>query len=76
MQRVIARAHDRPSAQKRLWLFVTQMLVLAATAFGAWWTVEAVADGRPWAMLFRFTLSIVLGVYYLMLARIVRVRFR
>lgn len=69
MQRVIARSNtQRPG----IGFFLAQMGVLAATAFGAWWTVDAVADGRPWAVIFRFTLSAGLGLYYLILARIVR----
>lgn len=69
MQRVIARSHrTRPGVG----FFLAQMGVLAACAFGAWWTVEAVADGRPWAVGFRFALSAGLGLYYLVLARIVR----
>ena len=69
MQRVIARQHTRrPSIS----YFLAQMGVLGACAFGAWWTVDAVADGRPWAMVFRFLLSVGLGLYYLVLARIVR----
>lgn len=69
MQRVILRQHQgRPG----IGYFLAQMCVLAAVAFGAWWTVQAVADGRPWAMLFRFSLSVGLGFYYLLLARIVR----
>lgn len=69
MQRVIGRRHAR---RPGLGYFLAQMGVLGACAFGAWWTVDAVADGRPWAMLFRFSLSIGLGIYYLFLARIVR----
>lgn len=69
MQRVIARSHESRSG---VGLFFAQMGVLAACAFGAWWTIEAVADGRPWAVIFRFTLSAALGFYYLVLARIVR----
>lgn len=69
MQRVIARSH---SLRPGIGFFLAQMGVLAATAFGAWWTVDAVADGRPWAVLFRFTLSAGLGLYYMILARIVR----
>lgn len=69
MQRVIARSQaQRPGVG----FFLAQMGVLAATAFGAWWTVDAVADGRPWAVVFRFTLSAALGLYYLVLARVVR----
>jgi len=52
--------------------FLAQLGVLSACAFGAWWTVQAVADGRPWAMVVRFALSAGLGLYYLVLARIVR----
>ena len=69
MQRVIARSSaPRPG----FGFFLAQMGVLAACAFGAWWTVEAVAAGRPWAVLFRFALSAALGLYYLIIARIVR----
>jgi hypothetical protein len=69
MQRVIARSSaPRPG----FGFFLAQMGVLGACAFGAWWTVEAVAAGRPWAVVFRFVLSAVLGVYYLIIARIVR----
>jgi len=69
MQRVIARSHaPRPG----FGFFLAQMGVLGACAFGAWWTVEAVADGRPWAVVLRFSLSAALGLYYLILARIVR----
>jgi len=69
MQRVIAR----PSAPRPgLGYFLAQMGVLAACAFGAWWTVQAVAAGQPGAVVFRFLLSAGLGLYYLVLARIVR----
>lgn len=69
MQRVIARPQRRRSG---IGFFLAQMGALAACAFGAWWTVDAVADGRPWAVVFRFSLSAALGLYYLILARIVR----
>lgn len=69
MQRVIGRSQ---SQRPGVGFFLAQMGVLAATAFGAWWTVDAVADGRPWAVVFRFTLSAALGLYYLVLARVVR----
>lgn len=52
--------------------FLAQMGVLGACAFGAWWTVDAVFAGRPWAVIFRFALSAALGFYYLVLARVVR----
>ena len=61
-----------PDAVDRLWEQLAQMGVLGACAFGAWWTVEAVVSGRPWAVAIRFALSAVLGLYYLVLARIVR----
>lgn len=69
MQRVIGRAHaPRPG----FGFFLAQMGVLFACAFGAWWTVQAVAAGQPVAMVLRFALSAALGVYYLFLARVVR----
>lgn len=70
MLRVVGRAHRKRSGPG---YFLAQMGVLAACAFGAWWTVQAVVDGQPWAMVFRFALSAGLGLYYLILARIVRV---
>ncbi len=69
MQRVIGRPHAR---RPGLGYFLAQLGVLGACAFGAWWTVQAVAEGRPWAMVLRFSLSIGLGLYYLVLARVVR----
>ena len=73
MLRVIGRAHRERSGPG---YFLAQMGVLGACCFGAWWTVEAVVDGRPWAMMFRFVLSSGLGLYYVMLARLVRVPAR
>ncbi len=70
MLRVIGRAHRQRSGPG---YFLAQMGVLAACCFGAWWTVQAVVDVRPWAMVFRFVLSAALGVYYVVLARLVRV---
>ncbi len=69
MQRVIARPHAQRTG---FGFFLAQMGMLAACAFGAWWTVDAVAAGRPWAVVLRFSLSAALGLYYLVLARIVR----
>ena len=69
MQRVIGRQHARRPGPG---FFLAQMGVLAACSFGAWWTVQAVAAGQPWSMVFRFAVSVGLGVYYLILARIVR----
>jgi len=69
MQRIIDRSNaPRPG----FGFFLAQMGVLAACAFGAWWTVQAVAAGQPWAVVFRFVLSSALGLYYLILARVVR----
>lgn len=73
MLRVIGRAHRERSGPG---YFLAQMGVLAACCFGAWWTVQAVVDGRPWAMVLRFALSSGLGLYYVMLARLVRVPVR
>lgn len=73
MVRVIASRHRERSG---LGYFLAQMGVLAAACFGAWWTVEAVIDGRPELVVLRFVLSAVLGLYYLVLARIVRVPLR
>lgn len=70
MLRIIGHAHRKRSGPG---YFLAQMGVLAACAFGAWWTVQAVGDGRQWAVVFRFALSAGLGLYYLILARIVRV---
>ena len=69
MQRVIGRRHAQRAG---FGFFLAQMGVLAACAFGAWWTVDAVAAGRPGAVVLRFSLSAALGLYYLVLARIVR----
>jgi uncharacterized membrane protein len=70
MVRVIAR-HHRPRSGPGY--FLAQMGVLAATCFGAWWTVQAVVAGAPGAVVLRFALSAALGLYYAVLARIVRV---
>jgi hypothetical protein len=69
MMRVIGRPHRERAG---LGYFLAQMGVLAAVCFGAWWTVQAVAEGRPAMVVLRFTLSAALGLYYLVLARIVR----
>ena len=70
MLRVIARSHRQRSGPG---YFLAQMGVLAATAFGAWWTVQAVVDGNAVAVVFRFLLATALGLYYLILAHVVRV---
>lgn len=73
MVRVIARQHRTASGPGYL---LAQMGVLGATCFGAWWTVQAVIEGRPLQVVLRFALSALLGLYYLVLARIVRVPSR
>lgn len=46
--------------------------LVAAVGLGAWWTAQAVVDGRPWAMVARFTVSVAAGVYYLLLLALSR----
>ena len=70
MLRVIGRRHRERAG---VGWFLAQMGVLGATAFGAWWTVHAVVAGDPLAVVVRFALACGLGLYYLILARIVRV---
>jgi len=69
MLRIVASPHRQRSGPG---YFLAQLGVLGACAFGAWWTVQAVVDGRTWAVVVRFALSAGLGLYYLVLARIVR----
>lgn len=70
MMRVIASRHRQRAG---VGYFLAQMGVLGALCFGAWWTVQAVVAGQPVLVVVRFLLSAALGLYYLILARIVRV---
>ena len=58
--------------QRRIESVLATAGLLAAVALGAWWTAQAVVDGRPWAMVARFTVSVVGGIYYLLLLAISR----
>ncbi len=50
------------------------ILLVGSAAFGAWWTAAAVAAGDPAQVILRFGVSIILGLYYLVLFRVVRGR--
>ncbi len=52
--------------------FVAIVGLLASLGVGAWWTAQAVTDGRPWTMVARFAVSVAAGVYYLALLTLSR----
>jgi len=69
MMRVIRSGGRRelPTGQQVL----LSALLVGAVAFGTWWTAAAVIDGNSAALVFRFGLSVMLGLYYLALCAFV-----
>jgi len=52
------------------WASISAAAIVVVVGLGAWWTAVAAYEGDVGAMLLRFSLSVVGGVYYVVMHRL------